>query len=49
MRKTIDDKLCLAFSKMEDSDQVLVCGAKEKGDVDNGDALQQAFELGQRI
>ena len=42
-------RLCLNFFKMEDAGHVLVGGAKEKGDVRNGDALQEAFELGQRI
>ncbi|MBR6263643.1 MAG: flavodoxin family protein [Prevotella sp.] len=42
-------RLCLNFFKMEDAGHVLVRGAKEKGDVKNGDALQEAFGLGQRI
>ena len=42
-------QLCLNFFKMEDAGRVLVRGAKEKGDVKKGDALQEAFELGQRI
>jgi hypothetical protein len=29
--------------------QVLVRGAIDKGDVKNGDSLQKAFELGQRL
>lgn len=42
-------RLCLNFFKMEDAGCVLVRGAKEKGDVKKGNALQEAFELGQRI
>ena len=42
-------ELCLKFFKLEDMGRVLVRGAKDKGDVKNGDSLKQAFELGQRI
>ena len=42
-------ELCLKFFKLEDMGRVLVRGAKEKGDVKNGDALKLAQELGQRI
>ena len=42
-------ELCLKFFKMEDVGRVLVRGAKDKGDVKNGDSLQKAFELGQSI
>ena len=42
-------ELCLKFFKLEDMGRVLVRGAKDKGDVKNGDALKQAYELGQRI
>ena len=42
-------ELCLKFFKMEDVGRVLVRGAKDKGDVENGDSLQKAFELGQSI
>ena len=42
-------KLCLNFFKLEDMGQVLVRGAKDKGDIRNSDALQKAFELGQSL
>lgn len=42
-------KLCLNFFKLQDMGQVLVRGAKDKGDVKNGDSLQKAFELGQSL
>ena len=42
-------ELCLKFFKLEDMGRILVRGAKDKGDVENGDSLKQAFELGQRI
>ena len=42
-------KLCLKFFKLEDVGLVLVRGAKDKGDVKNGDSLKQAFELGQSL
>ncbi len=42
-------ELCLKFFKLEDMGRVLVRGAKDKGDVKNGDALKQTYELGQRI
>jgi len=42
-------ELCLKFFKMEDVGRVLVRSAKDKGDVENGDSLQKAFELGQSI
>ena len=42
-------ELCLKFFKLEDMGRVLVRGAKDKGDIKNGDALKLAQELGQRI
>ena len=42
-------ELCLKFFKLEDMGRILVRGAKDKGDVENGDALKLAQELGQRI
>ena len=42
-------KLCLNFFKLQDMGQVLVRGAKDKGDVKNCDSLQKAFELGQSL
>ncbi len=42
-------ELCLKFFKMEDVGRVLVRGAKDKGDVKNGDSLQKTLELGQSI
>jgi multimeric flavodoxin WrbA len=42
-------KLCLNFFKLEDAGRVLVRGVKDKGDIKNTDALNEAFELGQQI
>jgi len=39
-------QLCLNFFKIEDVGRVLVRGAREKGDVKEGNALKEAFELG---
>ena len=41
--------LCLNFFKMEDAGRVLVRGVKDKGDIKNTNALNEAFELGQQI
>jgi multimeric flavodoxin WrbA len=42
-------KLCLNFFKLEDAGRVLVRGVKDKGDIKNTDALNEAFELGKQI
>ena len=42
-------KLCLNFFKLENAGRVLVRGVKDKGDIKNTDALNEAFELGQQI
>ena len=42
-------QLCLNFFKLEDAGRVLVCGVKDKGDIKNTDALNEAFELGQQL
>ena len=42
-------KLCLNFFKLENAGRVLVPGVKDKGDIKNTDALNEAFELGQQI
>ena len=42
-------QLCLSFFKLEDAGRVLVRGAKDKGDIKNTDALNEAFELGQQL
>ena len=42
-------QLCLNFFKMEDVGRVLVRSVKDKGDINNTDALNEAFELGLRI
>ena len=42
-------QLCLNFFKLEDAGRVLARGAKDKGDIKNIDALNEAFRLGQRI
>lgn len=39
-------RLCLNFFKLEDLGRVLVRGVKDKGDIINGDALNEAFEFG---
>ena len=42
-------QLCLNFFKLEDAGCVLVRGVKDKGDIKNTNALNEAFELGQQI
>ena len=42
-------QLCLNFFKLEDAGRVLVRGVKDKGDIKNTNALNEAFELGQQI
>ena len=42
-------KLCLNIFKLENAGRVLVRGVKDKGDIKNTDALNEAFELGQQI
>ena len=42
-------QLCLNFFKLEDAGRVLVRGVKDKGDIKNTNALNEAFELGQHI
>ena len=42
-------QLCLNFFKLEDAGRVLVRGVKDKGDIKNTEALNEAFELGQQI
>ena len=39
-------RLCLNFFKLEDAGRVLVRGVKDKGDIKNADALDEAFHLG---
>ena len=41
--------LCLNFFKLEDAGRMLVRGVKDKGDIKNTNALNEAFELGQHI
>ena len=38
--------LCLKFFDIEDADKVLVRGVKDKGDIKNTDALNEAYRLG---
>ena len=38
--------LCLRFFHIEDAGKVLVRGVKEKGDINNTDALNEAYRLG---
>ena len=40
---------CLNFFKLEDAGRVLVRGVKDKGDIKNTNALNEAFELGQHL
>jgi multimeric flavodoxin WrbA len=42
-------QLCLNFFKLEDAGRVLVRGVKDKGDIKNTNALNEAFELGKSI
>lgn len=42
-------QMVLNFFHLEDAGMVLVKGAKEKGDVKNGDGLKKAYELGLSI
>jgi NAD(P)H-dependent FMN reductase len=42
-------QLCLNFFKLEDAGRVLVRGVKDKGDIRNTAALNEAFELGQKL
>ena len=42
-------QLCLNFFKLEDAGRMLVRGVKDKGDIKNTNALNEAFELGQHI
>ena len=42
-------RLCLNFFKLEDAGRVLVRGVKDKGDIRNTDALQEAFHLGLNV
>lgn len=41
--------LCLNFFKLEDAGRILVRGVKDKGDIKNTGALQEAYELGSHI
>ena len=41
--------LCLKFFNIEDAGKVLVRGVKEKGDINNTDALNDAYKLGLSI
>ena len=42
-------RLVLQFFKLEDAGKVLVRGVKEKGDIENTAALEEAYELGKSI
>ena len=42
-------RLCLNFFKLEDTGRVLVRGIKDKGDIQNTEAIQKANELGLNI
>ena len=42
-------QLCLNFFKLEDAGRVLVRGVKDKGDIQNTNALDEAFDLGEKV
>ena len=42
-------QLCLNFFKLEDAGHVLVHGVKDKGDIKNNEALNEAILLGRSI
>ena len=42
-------RLVLNFFHLEDAGMVLVRGAKDKGDVQNGSGLKEAYALGKSI
>ena len=42
-------RMILSFFHLEDIGTVLVSGAREKGDVLNGDGMKQARALGERL
>ena len=42
-------RLCLNFFKLEDAGRVLVRGVKDKGDIQNTEAIQKANEFGLNI
>ena len=42
-------RLCLNFFQLEDAGRVLVRGVKDKGDIQNTEAIQKAYELGLSI
>ena len=42
-------QLCLNFFKLEDAGRVLVRGVKDKSDIKNTNALNEAFEFGKSI
>ena len=41
--------LCLNFFNIEDAGKVLVRGVKDKGDIQNTNALNEAFDLGEKV
>ena len=43
---TMQYRMILRFFGLEDIGTVLVSGAKEKGDVLNGDGIKRAYEMG---
>ncbi len=42
-------RLALSYFKLEDAGKVLVRGVREKGDIEKGVALSEAFEFGKSI
>ena len=42
-------RLCLNFFKLKDAGRVLVRGVKDKGDIRNAYALDEAFQLGLNV
>ena len=48
--QVVDDKVAVIhFFKLEDAGRMLVRGVKDKGDIKNTNALNEAFELGQQL
>jgi len=42
-------RLCINFFKLEDAGHILVRGVREKGDIKNSNALEEAYLLGLNI
>ena len=42
-------QLCLNYFRLKDAGRVLVRGVKDKGDIQNTNALNEAFDLGEKV